>query len=720
MKVVNANNNGRSRRHVMWLALVIAVFLGCAQPGAYQAPVVRQAPVETKSHGLLTSGRYRGLAVADVDNDGALDVIGGSSWPGAVAVWYGDGRGGLPEPRLLPFKGDVRSVVVADIDGDGLKDIICSVQRESSGVMVWRNRPGFQWEPGNNPDETGKYEGVMVADVNKDGFNDVIAACTTSDDRGGIRVWIGDGKGNWIGETGPTSQGLFMGVALGDFDQDGNLDLVGAGWGTYGALRIWFGDGGGGWSAATIVAEGSYYGATVQDIDNDGHPDILAATYREGVRIFTGDGQGHFVETARPVASGSFWRVFAADLDQDGRSELLASSLDSKGIVAWKKAEKNGWELLEGRFPTKGTYYEIATGDLNRDGRDDICSAGFEEGIHIWLGKGGRQVAGARGSKDLFRHVAAAELADISENSVFTAGSGVPEYRVGINDLLAITLWKGNKADVQEVPVTSDGKITFGFVEDLYVLGLTTRQLDDLLSSKLSEYIKHPRIDVMVRKYQSKSVTLTGEIFSNPNYHSGPGRYFLSGKTTVLEAVTRAGGPTRQANLSRVSIRRKDGRALIIDLYKVFSEGDRTQNVVLDDGDLVVIPAISKEANRVYVYGEVKKPGLYTFSGSGMHVFDAISEAGGVTVFAKENSTKVVRGDISKPEVISADLKKLVEQGDVTQNVMLANGDLVYVPRSFIGDINRFVQQITPLMRLIIYPPQVVNEYDRAANWLND
>ncbi len=96
----------------------------------------------------------------------------------------------------------------------------------------------------------------------------------------------------------------------------------------------------------------------------------------------------------------------------------------------------------------------------------------------------------------------------------------------------------------------------------------------------------------------------------------------------------------------------------------------------------------------------------------------AVSEAGGVTVFAKRSSTKIVRGEIVRPEVISADLKKLVEQGDISQNVMLANGDLVYVPRSFIGDVNRFIKQITPLMRMILYPAQVINEYGRAGEWL--
>jgi protein involved in polysaccharide export with SLBB domain len=94
-----------------------------------------------------------------------------------------------------------------------------------------------------------------------------------------------------------------------------------------------------------------------------------------------------------------------------------------------------------------------------------------------------------------------------------------------------------------------------------------------------------------------------------------------------------------------------------------------------------------------------------------MRLIDAISEAGGPTVFATASSTKVVRGDINKPEVLSADLERLLEEGDQTQNVMLASGDLVYVPRNAFGDVNIFLQQIKPLFDLIKQPPSAVNAY---------
>ena len=123
---------------------------------------------------------------------------------------------------------------------------------------------------------------------------------------------------------------------------------------------------------------------------------------------------------------------------------------------------------------------------------------------------------------------------------------------------------------------------------------------------------------------------------------------------------------------------------------------------MLNDGDLLYLPTLSKETNRVYVFGEVQKPGAYTFSGSEMRLIDAISDAGGTTPFAYRADTRVVRGDITRPEILSANLARLVESGDRSQNLLLASGDLVYVPRSSIGDIKLFYDQVRPLLELSV------------------
>ena len=704
------------------MLLISVITLGCTQTKSHKpaGPAIAVASPESRP---VSSGKYRAVVLADLDNDGNLDVVAGGSSPSALTISYGDGRGGMSQPQNLYLKGEVQSIAVTDVNEDGLKDMIISVQKGASGLKTWLNRSSRQWILARGPVEINNYQGLAVADINGDGHIDVLAANASSDTQGGIQVWLGDGNANWPAETGPTITGRYMDVVLADFNEDGILDLVGAGWGIYGSLKVWIGDGSGNWASTSPLNKGSYYGLGVADMDGDGHMDILAATYRSGVHVFLGDGTGAFIKSKSPQEEGSYWDITAADLDGDGALEILASSLDEGGIKAWKNAGADTWEVIPGRFPSSGSFYELAVADINQDGYDDVCAASLGEGIKFWKGRGG--VATGQATARQRPYVAPAGGADLEtsdENTVYTTVAGFPEYKLGPGDVIELTLWQGTTANREEVLVRPDGKISFGFIEDLYVNGLTPTQLDELLTGHFKEYVKQPRLDVVVNEFNSKFVTLTGAVGQRTqagSATSGAGEYPLKGKVTLLEMVSRAGGPTSDANLREVHVRRRDGQSIALDLNRAIFQGDSSQDLILDAGDLIFIPTLSAEANRVYVFGEVREPGLYTFTGNEIRVFDAISKAGGPTVFATEEGSKIVRGDVTHPEIISVDIKRLVEQGDQTQNVILASGDLVYVPRRFWGDINVFWRRIKPLFELIIAPARIVNDYDEALDALS-
>jgi len=716
--------------------LLVSGVYGCAsQPDSITSPSAMP-----RGNGLSLAGKFRAVVIDDLDNDGNLDVVGGASSPGMVTINYGDGKGGISRPLQFPIRGDVRSVDVTDINEDGLADIVFAAQKPSSGIKVWMNQSRRQWKLTRGPIEINNYEGIKTADVNGDGHMDIIAANATSATQGGIQVWLGDGRGNWPVESGPTVSGIFMDVYPVDLNHDGNLDLIGAGWGTYGALRVWLGDGTGSWSSGTPIDWGSFYGLSIGDLNQDGHFDILAGSYKNGIRIFSGNGLGDFAAILTPdeyltraaneqpkIASGleqgpqskknpSFWTVLALDLDQDGLEDLLAGSLDSEGIKAWRNLGQGRWSRIEGVFPSSGSYYEMVAGDLDADARLDVCAASSGEGIKIWPGGEGtlkiveqHRIERAESSEDQTR------LQSPLENDVYKTINGVAEYKINSGDILEITLWEGTTPIREEIRVRPDGRISFGFVEDLYVNAMTFSQLDQLLTTYLKEYVKNPRIDVAVIKKDSKFVRLVGAIASS-GQGTGPGRYPLTGKTTALEMITQYGGVTKDANLGDIRIRRKNGQSISLDFYKAINKGDLSQDLVLDDDDLVFVPTLAQGGHRVYVFGEVEKPGAYTFAGSGMRLFDAVSEAGGATVFASTANTRVVRGDPASPEIITADLKSLIEEGNIAQNVALASGDMVYVPRSGWGDINLYNKRIRPLFELILWPARTVIDWYNAAD----
>jgi protein involved in polysaccharide export with SLBB domain len=129
---------------------------------------------------------------------------------------------------------------------------------------------------------------------------------------------------------------------------------------------------------------------------------------------------------------------------------------------------------------------------------------------------------------------------------------------------------------------------------------------------------------------------------------------------------------------------------------------------------VVNVPELPEFGERVYVMGEVLSPGIYALKDA-QDLLAAISLAGGHTRLAKEENTLIVRAksEGEKPLVMMADLKALFRQADIEQNIRLDNGDLVYVPRMRIADINDWIANTMPLLDFLLYPADFSEDYFR-------
>jgi polysaccharide export outer membrane protein len=161
----------------------------------------------------------------------------------------------------------------------------------------------------------------------------------------------------------------------------------------------------------------------------------------------------------------------------------------------------------------------------------------------------------------------------------------LPEYRIGIEDVLDVAVW--NVAELQKtVPVRPDGKISLPLVNDVVAAGLTPMELRDLLTKKIATYVQNPDVSVVVREIRSLKVSVIGQVHS-------PGRYDVKGPSTVLDALALAGGFTEFAGRRKIMILRSTGATvqhLRFDYDAAVSKGSVKNNMLVRPGDIVVVP----------------------------------------------------------------------------------------------------------------------------------
>lgn len=280
---------------------------------------------------------------------------------------------------------------------------------------------------------------------------------------------------------------------------------------------------------------------------------------------------------------------------------------------------------------------------------------------------------------------------------------GFPEYIVGPGDKLGLTM-RDVQVTREEVVVRPDGNISFSMLENVRAAGRTPTELDVDLTERLARFLRSPKVDVEVVEYRSKIVSVLGaiETLERGGVKSGQGRYPLKGKTTTLDMILTAGGTTPDAQIDRVQLIRGEG-SYRLDLRSVLSSGVQEDNAILQGGDIVIVPGTSLRSKKVIVLGEVVRPNVYMFADDARLV-EALSQAGGFSDAGLRNDVRLIRVVEGTAQMYSINFERLTNQGDFRQNVALENDDIIFVPRSFIGDVNDVIGKIEPLLNVLLLP----------------
>lgn len=164
------------------------------------------------------------------------------------------------------------------------------------------------------------------------------------------------------------------------------------------------------------------------------------------------------------------------------------------------------------------------------------------------------------------------------------AGLGLEEYKIGPEDILAISVWK-NEPMSRVLPVRPDGMISLPLLDDVMAAGLTPTELRNLLAQRLAEYVPSPAVTVIVNDVKSFKVSVIGEVVR-------PARYELKSRTSVLDVLALAGGFTQFASRSKIVVLRPEGdkRVRIPFNYNQAASGSTEEDLYLKPNDIVLVP----------------------------------------------------------------------------------------------------------------------------------
>ena len=210
-------------------------------------------------------------------------------------------------------------------------------------------------------------------------------------------------------------------------------------------------------------------------------------------------------------------------------------------------------------------------------------------------------------------------------------------YKLAGGDELIIDIWGTNEASIRQT-ISPDGFINIEGLGLVYPAGMTVKQAEDYLRKQLSKLYpisgENPESDMKLTlgALRTIQVNVMGEV-------KVPGTYFLSSLSSVYHALYRAGGFTELGSLRSIELIRKGKNIQSIDVYDLLVHGKTADDVILQDGDIVLVPTYEI---IVDIAGKVKRPMKYEMK-EGESVSSLLGFAGGFRGDAYKRNVNIVR-----------------------------------------------------------------------------
>ena len=232
------------------------------------------------------------------------------------------------------------------------------------------------------------------------------------------------------------------------------------------------------------------------------------------------------------------------------------------------------------------------------------------------------------------------------------------QYRLAAGDSIRVFVYQNPDLSL-ELRITETGAVSYPLLGAVQMAGLTVNQAEQRIADGLRNggFVNRPQVSVMVMQVRGNQVSVLGQV-------GRPGRFPLeTGEVRLTDLLATAGGVNQGGGEVIVVVGTRNGAPFRaeVDLPSVFAPGNRSRDVLLQDGDVVWVD----RQPQIFFYGEVQRPGALRLE-RGMTVLQALASAGGLTQRGTEKGLRVHRrvgsGEV---RVIEPKMTDALESGDV-------------------------------------------------------
>lgn len=214
------------------------------------------------------------------------------------------------------------------------------------------------------------------------------------------------------------------------------------------------------------------------------------------------------------------------------------------------------------------------------------------------------------------------------------------EYKISLKDQFTIIL-SGSRDAIFDLSVELDGTILFPELGPISVIGETLEQVRNKLKNLVNQSYIGVNIDLSIKNLAAKKVTIVGAV-------KNPGSYLVNPFSTISSALAYSGGISEIGTLRAIKLIRTSGEEFEFDLYKLLINGDRSQDVTIEAGDVILVDPAK---HFIHLKGEVKRPAIYEILDNET-LEDLINFGLGLKMIANKSNINLSVLDIQSSSVI--------------------------------------------------------------------